>query len=450
LVEIRFGRRIDYLVFVPATDAGVLEGAARVPALDGQSVNYFFGVSPGDRQIPRNAPTDLVAEFVFRQGSQEPSLPIVEIVVTPWDEGRDTVGSARPSEEDLGKLRALFCAAVRGAGRRPAVSGTAPGLTLRVRKEAGGFGFRLETKDGEEANSLTLQNIPYEDVYDVLRIAACSLLEWNGALTDTFRIPDENFRPEALFEPPSGGRTPPLLVGVSEDKIPALVAWSPGGDKPAWRTSVRKFDALFCRDGVWFVLHDGGTSRLDPVTGRLEPAEGGRMIGGGFRSDDFSVDRENGELVARSGADDSKTLWKIPFGEPWIHVPERLGDRLLVASEDNRLLTVGLTTGEVCGEVKWPTWILQARVLPGNPVCVVCLDLRNRLTLLDGDLREIAQIRLPFVPLRWVGVADAFPVRWRSGEDDLPDERRMILVADSGGRYYMFDSIVVGWKRGAK
>lgn len=457
LVEVRFGNRLDFIAFVPGTD-GVIEHEVRVPAMEGQVGTYWFAKSPGRSQIPRNAPTDLVAEFANSAADRSSEKPVIAVNIQPWqgDDSEDASSGAKiPEKSDLEKLMQISCAAVYKAGYRPAVESKAksPALILRFRKHADSFDISAsyipEQDNSGKKLSMTMNGISLHDLYEGLTVMACNVLKWNGRLSAFAKPGSDDFTPMAVYTAASESGAKPLIVGLepTDPKKPKVIALTPGKSDPVWslQVSPKIRKNLSANDDSVYFKNDNGFTRINLKTGKQEAVsdEESALL----EKENSTSEYEVGGLVLKADANGTltavqketgKILWKQSVGDFLLIPPVILDSKILVISKANRIMLLNPDSGAVIAEKTWSTWITAGATLPGAGPKIALFDTMNRLSLLGSDLKPMSELKFPFPmhPLLFISVK--FSERWNSDEDDLVERGPALITFDRDGHIYIF------------
>ena len=138
----------------------------------------------------------------------------------------------------------------------------------------------------------------------------------------------------------------------------------------------------------------------------------------------LAYDRGGENLTAFNPADGT-VLWKQAIGDVLLKAPFRVGNRLLVAGKNNRLLLLNEADAAIVAEVRWPTWLVDVIPVQGSRPLVACTDIHGTLSFLDGaTLKPVRTLRLPARPSGPLLFRSAFPTKWGvdSPENDDEDE----------------------------
>lgn len=457
LIEVRFGNRIDFIAFVPGAD-GVLEHVVRVPAMEGQVSSYWFAKSPGRSQIPRNAPTDLVAEFANSAADRSAERPVIAVSIQPWqgDDSEDASSGAKiPEKSDIAKLMQISCAAVYRAGYRP-VPGSmvkSPVMILRFRKHADSFDISGSYISGQDNSgkklSMTMSGISFNDLYEGLSVISCNVLKWNGKLSAFAKPGSDDFMPMAVYTATAEGGVKPLVVGLepTDPKKPKVIALTPGKSDPAWslQVSPKIRKNLSANDDSVYFKNDNGFIRINLRTGKQEAVsdEESALL----EKENTTSEYEVGGLVLKADVSGTltsvqkgtgKILWKQSVGDVLLMPPAILDSKILVISKANKIMLLNPDSGAVIAEKAWPTWITAGAALPGTELKIALLDIRNRLSLLGSDLKIASEIKFPFPMHPLIFTSVKFPEKWNSDEDDLVESGPALMTFDRDGHIYIF------------
>ncbi len=200
-------------------------------------------------------------------------------------------------------------------------------------------------------------------------------------------------------------------------------------------------------DGAVHALHPA--ERREAWSAALNPAGPLRFAvqGGMLLVDD-------GKSLAAHEMAKGTRLWTVGTGDVLLSDPVIMDDRIFVAVKSNALRIWNAKTGAAVASRDWPTWILAARaVKTGKGWSIACVDLRNRLSVLDpATLATKLEISFPAALAPVLDSGAEVPRRWALDRvSDKPGwEEDLIggmlstsaprgpawLVADQGGTCY--------------
>ena len=194
-----------------------------------------------------------------------------------------------------------------------------------------------------------------------------------------------------------------------------------------------------------------GLTSFDPRTGQpLDPPAGKNPKAPKGKAAATRADIQETSKLFRLSADiltafnpaDGAILWKQAVGDVLLKDPIRVGDRLLVAGKNNRLLLLDPAKGSILADVQWPTWLIDVIVTEGARPLIACSDIHGTLSLLDGaTLKPLHALRLPARPSGPLLFAPRFPIHWgvsSSNENELGSLQEsamkpVILAGDEDG-----------------
>jgi hypothetical protein len=143
----------------------------------------------------------------------------------------------------------------------------------------------------------------------------------------------------------------------------------------------------------------------------------------------LAYDRTGENLTAFNPADGT-VLWKQAVGDVLLKAPFRLGNRLVVAGKNNRLLLLNEADAAIVADVKWPTWLVDVIPVPGSKPLVACSDIHGSLSFLDAaTLKPVRTLRLPARPSGPLLFRASFPTAWRMDTTDNEDDDMGALMA---------------------
>jgi hypothetical protein len=228
---------------------------------------------------------------------------------------------------------------------------------------------------------------------------------------------------------------------VASDRMLAVYA---GGTAAAWRheePAAISAGPAVRDDGVFAGLADGGIVCRGLADGaerwrKGSPQESWHGPIGCCTGMILAYDRIGRSLVALNPADGG-TLWKQAIGDVLLKTPTQVGDRIIVAAKNSRVLAVRPSDGAVVAEVRWPTWLSDVVVIPGRRPLVACADIHGDIGFLDAaTLESVRTVRLPARLSGPLLFHPAFPSSWgrsagAAGEDvdDLADELDRTVAA---------------------
>jgi len=171
----------------------------------------------------------------------------------------------------------------------------------------------------------------------------------------------------------------------------------------------------------------------------------------------YVFDKETEDLVAL-GKPDGAERWRRKMGDVLVTVPAVCGKTLFVATKGNRLLLLNPVDGAILHEVRWPTWLYSAQVMPmGAETYIVCHDLRGRVAFLNANNLQTVQIvhtgetlvglpvYAPRAPLPWPGPSAAGdPVAIETTVQTAP----AVLICDDAGFCYALRTPLAAGKEG--
>lgn len=343
VLELRFGQRLELLALVPGPGGSNLIWASRATALSGQEGKYYqsYMAPPGDFQLPDNAPADLVNIFADR-GAHPPVMKgpvtLTLIRLEPGAPEALTGNEMRSASPFLDPLEPLAAAALAEDGYQPVFQSGAVTIVLGLGTGADGASHDVRAvlaKEGKKLAQVERIGIRPERLYDSLRLVFLQLLEWRDVVSEA-------------------GHSDESETNV----VAAEVAPVPDSDR----------------------------KRLTQAWPR--PLQGGfYAVAGGFMGCD-----EAGTLYNTGG--DGRILWTAGIGGGLVGEPQVEGDAILAGSQSNAVYLLDKAAGTVRAVRTFPIWVRAVRLAGGR---VYCLDLKNRLSILDArTLATEKEISFPF------------------------------------------------------
>jgi outer membrane protein assembly factor BamB len=249
----------------------------------------------------------------------------------------------------------------------------------------------------------------------------------------------------------------PWMVSLGEGREVALAAaWNAKlfrGAKPVWDQKLHRAitaGPLIGGDAVILGTGEGRVTALKKADGSplWTASLPGTVYGPIVRSGDLAlVFCNEDESLHALGLADGKPRWKVAVGDRLRGRPWHCGNSIFLASKANRFLLIDPASGKVKGTKEWSSWLLDVSVVSrGDKPLIVCTDLEDRVSLLNGEtLAVVFQKTMPAPLTGRTVLADAVPLRWAaaSGKDaelgggsDV-ESGPALIVGDRDGYFYL-------------
>lgn len=270
IVDLRFANRLELLAFMFRED-GTVSLAARAQALYQERPWFPSTLSPGDFQWPDNAPGDLVARFADAFDRHEEDAGVYHLAVEDWESDPDLLAEDKlpgegisPNQGAVTRILPLAAAAMVADGFRACLEPRDDAIALSIRMgELDCAIHAVLRRGGEPVREIKRYGIPYEGLYDGLRILFLNLVEWDEAVADWFR-PGYGFGPVQV----SGADNPDglldarktIIVGMEKDGFAAIDVAT--GDR-LWNVPFEERNGFGAsRDGQMFLRWRSRWTRL--------------------------------------------------------------------------------------------------------------------------------------------------------------------------------------------
>lgn len=355
LLQVKYGRRHDYLAFLLDKEARTFACVARVPALEQEGHNKWFSASPGDNEILHNAPVDRVAEFAYQLRRPAAPRPVIQVEVKAWEQtqanndGEIVTGAVETHENDLKQLLPLVVASAWDAGYQPTLATNTARLSFSFSKRVDGFDVLVTLTQGEKSVTRRHYGMQMENIYDELGLLCRQMGTWAGQVK-------------------AFGRLHPAVVplaSTSRDQMMAtedvlicrangyLVAMGNCSIEPVWQIPA---GGAAARTRMNFAIPEGtpdsliGFSRASII--RVDASKGEHSVLAQPGSNDrFSWAVEGTQCAIRREThlhyyQDGEETWSVDCGDPLSGSPALNKDAAFATSTSGRLYSFDRNDGK--------------------------------------------------------------------------------------------------------
>ena len=192
IYQTRIGKRLELLAFIFASDGKSILLAARAPALcDQPPLRYYMEhmASPGDYQLPGNAPADLVINFAYGYEHKVKFRNRYQLILREWQPDSKVKAPAAktdvlPGSAEVAKLYPIAAAAMYADRFQTLMKFQSDRILLEFRTKVIDCDIRASLfRKGKKVLTISRYGIRYESLYNALRILFFNLVEWRNRVT---------------------------------------------------------------------------------------------------------------------------------------------------------------------------------------------------------------------------------------------------------------------------
>jgi len=407
LLQVKHGKRHDFLAFLLGKDEGTFACVARVPALEQEVPLYWFTVSPGDNEILRNAPIDRVAEFAYQLRRPAAPREVVQVEATVWEhnqqdttDGEMITGVLETNENDLKRLLPLVVASAWEAGYQPTLAESENRFSFAFRKRADGFDVRATLTQAGKTVTCDHHGMYLENIYDELGLLCRQLGTWDRSVKAFGRLYPHAVIPLAAISRERDMVEEDVLICRANGYLLAIGNHS---IEPLWQIPA---GGAAARAKMNFAVQEGasksliGFSRASII--RIDVSNGDQNLLAKPGTDDrLSWAVDGSECAVRREThlhfyQDGKEKWSVDCGEPLSGSPALNKDAVFVTTTLGRLICFGredgkqrweIPLGSACkGRLTLIKEYVYAADTTGTLHCIAANDGKIRWSISVGDL----------------------------------------------------------------